>query len=385
MPTQPWVSVLVAPCRSHRAPRPSGSGAAPQSQGAPASSAAPINNISAFEQGPFHPPRYKKDRQPACLTGDPSFASVNPDVYCRRDGFERPFNAFQVSSWAMFALDVFLFYLLVSLSLSPAAAAILGTLFFLLLAVVIYFAWKVTAADPSDPRTIENWQLEFRESAEHQKPGEALCDLCGPVHERSKHCRSCNKCVLVFDHHCKWLNNCVGEKNYHGFLTLIIVVALLTLTAIVAGAVVIVEDLAYNRCETRWIARLGKYNKPALITLTVLLLLTNLPLLVLDMELVCLHAYLLHRGMTTFEYITNRIAQQAAATDDDDKLKQRCCAEWIVIDKRRLRRARERFRRKRAQTATTVEEAIVSAMGDSNPVTAAAVADPETAKPPEVI
>ena len=35
------------------------------------------------------------------------------------------------------------------------------------------------------------------------------------VRKFSKHRRSCDKCVDGFDHHCRWLNNCVGHKNCH--------------------------------------------------------------------------------------------------------------------------------------------------------------------------
>ena len=41
--------------------------------------------------------------------------------------------------------------------------------------------------------------------------------------EQSKHCGRCNRCTDVFDHHCDWLNTCIGSANYKAFFYLVIV------------------------------------------------------------------------------------------------------------------------------------------------------------------
>jgi hypothetical protein len=40
--------------------------------------------------------------------------------------------------------------------------------------------------------------------------------------QRSRHCYICKKCVERYDHHCPWINNCVGIKNHNCFLFLMI-------------------------------------------------------------------------------------------------------------------------------------------------------------------
>ncbi|KAG1365797.1 S-acyltransferase [Cocos nucifera] len=52
--------------------------------------------------------------------------------------------------------------------------------------------------------------LRYCQKCSHYKP------------PRTHHCRVCKSCILRMDHHCVWINNCVGHENYKVFIIFVL-------------------------------------------------------------------------------------------------------------------------------------------------------------------
>ncbi len=78
-------------------------------------------------------------------------------------------------------------------------------------------------------------------------PGFRYCTTCMIVRPpRASHCQYCDNCVLRFDHHCPFVNQCVGERNYPPFFGFISAVMCLGLLVLPGIAYCLIEESREN-------------------------------------------------------------------------------------------------------------------------------------------
>ncbi|KAM8924403.1 palmitoyltransferase ZDHHC16 isoform 1-T1 [Pelodytes ibericus] len=80
-------------------------------------------------------------------------------------------------------------------------------------------------------------------------PSVSVCRKCiSPKPARTHHCSICSRCILKMDHHCPWLNNCVGQYNHRYFFSFCLFMTLGCIYCSVSSRLMFRE--AYSAIET---------------------------------------------------------------------------------------------------------------------------------------
>ena len=141
----------------------------------------------------------------------------------KNHGFKWPWHIYQISSWVVSLVSLTILYVCIFPWYDEFERYILATLIGILYAVIFTLMIIATWINPTDPVVARSKELIDRNLRFEPQPDESFWMYWQAFSKTtSKHCGQCNRWVYHFDHHCKWLNNCIGDRNYKYFICLMV-------------------------------------------------------------------------------------------------------------------------------------------------------------------
>ncbi|PON90844.1 Zinc finger, DHHC-type, palmitoyltransferase [Trema orientale] len=175
---------------------------------------------------------------------------------------------------------------------------IMNAVVFTSIALMCAFSYSISLfTDPGRVPPTYAPDIEDSENPIHEikrKGGDLrYCQKCSHYKPpRAHHCRVCQRCVLRMDHHCIWINNCVGHANYKFFFIFVIYAVI----ACIYSLVLLVGSLTNDSQKDE------DGSGSTLRTIYVVSGLLLVPLSVALSVLLGWHIYLVLQNKTTIEY-----------------------------------------------------------------------------------
>lgn len=172
-----------------------------------------------------------------------------------------------------------------------------------LLIIIIRHLWGAATRDPGiiprDTSTPHIHRIPQKLDADGKLY--KYCDTCNIYRPpRCKHCRFCDNCVEEFDHHCPWVGNCIGRRNYRNFIIFLFTLMLLCYYILFCSISDIILQILKEKHD-KWWQKIGYaiYHQPASFTL----IFWMFPVCYFTTNLAKFHLNLLIVGETTNENI----------------------------------------------------------------------------------
>lgn len=129
---------------------------------------------------------------------------------------------------------------------------------------------------------------------------------------RSKHCFKCRRCIIEYDHHCIWLNICIGSRNYDLFIGLIGAVQF-QYTAFLLITILLVIDYKIGNLGIVEYSMIHSDSIDLEIMISLLASIGFITAIIgaANLYLILFHAYLKLKKMTTYQFLIGKRAMRA--------------------------------------------------------------------------
>ncbi|KAL3669182.1 hypothetical protein V7S43_005566 [Phytophthora oleae] len=239
-------------------------------------------------------------------------------VHQRHNGFERPYSRDQVISWIGHSFSALCFFIgaagiylctgqggveeehtsttITTLTLVAVGVHVVNTM-------ILVTAWR--SCETIDPAA----------AVEDSLPnGWCGVRLSGPRWEKTRYCALCRKAVPGLDHHCTWLQTCIGKNNYAQFFTVACTGTLQFVLQVVYAALCLLW-LHYHPLDDA--GTFGYIVEGCLIACLVI----SVPCMFMYFVLVGFHLWLMILGYGTYEWMLRRRKDQRAKLEAKKKKK----------------------------------------------------------------